>query len=134
MEDSSHELTQVDLTEAERLVLRKGMLMWSAPATMTDRMAKVLWFDSAADFEEHRDRLEDAIRQHEALSPLDWHRVLAATEVVFCCLTLGAGRDWSIITGLDDHETLTNVRQVQEKLAWVRPWPAPYARPGYTEG
>jgi len=43
-----------------------------------------------------------------------------------------AGGDWAIVTGIDDHAMLDSIRSTQEKLAWVRPWPEPYARRDHT--
>jgi hypothetical protein len=125
------DLHDIHLAASERSLLETGLFMWDGPATMTDNVARSLWFDSAGDFMGQIGRLRGALVSSEPLTAMDWHRVLAATEVVFTCWTLGAGGDWSIITGLDDHETLDRLRQVQQKLASVRPWPEPFARPGH---
>ena len=106
--------------------------MWGGPATMTDEIARTLWFPSAVEFDADRDRLMSGIEEGVALTSLDWHRALAATELVFISWVLGAGGDWYIVSGLDEHVTLDRIRSIQAKLAWVRPWPEPYARPGHT--
>jgi hypothetical protein len=129
VDDNADDLTPVDLSPEEREVLRLGLLIWGGPAAMTDEIARTIWFADRADFYKHRDRLRDAIRDEASLSPLDWHRALAATEVGFISKILGAGGDWHIVSGIDDHQVLDHIRAIQAKLAWVRPWPEPYARP-----
>ncbi len=119
----------VDLSAEQRLVLRQGVLMWGGPASMTDEIARAIWFSDRDDFYAQRDRLLAAIEEEAPLTPRDWHRVLAATEFGFISWVLGAGGDWQIVSGIDDHDVLTQIRSIQQKLAWVRPWPEPYARP-----
>jgi hypothetical protein len=126
------EPSHVELTAEERKVLRSGLLMWGGPARMTDHIARCLWFGTAAEFDAERNRLMSAIEEGVALMPLDWHRILAATEIAFISFVLGAGGDWYIVSGLDEHVTLDHLRSIQSKLAWVRPWPEPYARLGHT--
>jgi hypothetical protein len=135
MTEAADDLTSVDLTPEERRVLRFGLLMWGGPASMTDEIARAIWFDGRKDFNEQRDRLRDAIGEQEALSPRDWHRALAATELGYISWVLGAAGDWPIVSGIEDHAALDHIRAIQKKLAWVRPWPMPYARPqGLTDG
>src|SRR6266581_8430186 len=129
---ASNDLVHVDLTSEERKVLRSGLLMWGGPARVTDEIARTLWFPSAVEFDADRDRLMSAIEAGVALTSLDWHRALAATEIAFISWVLGAGGDWYIVSGLDEHVTLDHIRSIQAKLAWVRPWPEPYARLGHT--
>lgn len=129
MSRDAPQLHFVELSPAERQVLRHGLLMWGGPASMTDEIARTIWFTDSADFNANRDRLRDAIKNEEPLSPTDWHRALAATEFGFISWVLGAGGDWKIVSGIDDHEVLDHIRSIQLKLAWVRPWPEPYARP-----
>jgi hypothetical protein len=119
----------VELSPEEKLVLRHGLLVWGGPASMTDEIARAIWFSDREDFYAHRDRLRDAIKDDVPLTPRDWHRALAATELGFISKILGAAGDWHIVSGIDDHDVLNHIRSIQAKLAWVRPWPEPYARP-----
>jgi hypothetical protein len=110
--------------------------MWGGPASMTDRIAAALWFRDREDFyrPDQRDRLLAALTAGEPLAPRDWHRCLAATELAFASWVLGAAGDWLIVSGIDDAVTLAHIRSIQGKIAWVRPWPEPYARPGHAAG
>jgi len=96
---------------------------------MTNELARTIWFTDSDDFGANRDRLRQTIENEEPLSPNDWHRALAATEFGFISWVLGAGGDWKIVSGIDDHAALDRIRSIQQKLALVGPWPEPYARP-----
>ncbi len=52
----------------------------------------------------------------EPLSRTDWTRTLLATEIVFIDNVVGAGWDWSPVTGFSDTETLQVLRRLQRKL------------------
>ena len=65
---ASNDLVHVDLTSEEGKVLRSGLLMWGGPATMTDEIARTLWFPSAVEFDADRDRLMSAIEAGVALT------------------------------------------------------------------
>jgi hypothetical protein len=119
----------VELTRDERKVLWWGLNQWGGPVSMLDSIARMLWFAGRSEFVRERDRLAEAIRREDPLSPRDWHRVLAATELAFSSWTLGAAGNWTAVTGIDDHTTLDHIRSIQLKVASVRPWPTPYARP-----
>jgi hypothetical protein len=98
---------------------------------MTDEIARAMWFAGREEFSAEQNRLRTAIKKQEPLAARDWHRVLAATELAFISKLLGGGGDWRIVSGIDDHPTLDHIRAIQRKLAWVRPWPEPHARPGH---
>jgi hypothetical protein len=112
-------------------MLRAGLNLWGGPASMTDELARAIWFADSEEFYSQRDRLVAKIMQGEPLSPRDWHRALAALEFGFISWVLGAAGNWSSVTGLADQPTLEYIRAIQLKLALVRPWPEPYARPGH---
>jgi hypothetical protein len=112
------EAVSVELTPREREVLVRGLVERTGPARMTEPLARALWFDGLSDFEANLERLRNAIEAGDALPALDWHRALSATEVVFASWVLGAGGDWSIVTGLGDEETLRELRSIQRKLPW----------------
>jgi hypothetical protein len=66
---------------------------------MTDEIARLLWFDDREDAYEQLSRIRDAIGEQAPLSPRDWHRALAATELGYISAILGAAGDWSITSG-----------------------------------
>src|SRR5438128_11834342 len=106
---AANELVDVDLSSEERKVLRSGLLMWGGPATMTDEIARTLWFPSAVEFDADRDRLMSGIEEGVARTSLDWHRVVAATGLVFISWVLGARVDWYVVSGLDERVTLARI-------------------------
>jgi hypothetical protein len=108
-----------DLSEAERQLLRWGLIEWGGPARCTDEMAVAMGFADVRDLFETNDRLVDALETRAPLTALDWVRVLLATEIVFASNTIGSGLDWSITFGSSDEESLRLLRSVQRKLAGV---------------
>ena len=92
-------------------------------------IAHAIWFADREEFYAETGRLREAIKKEEPLSSRDWHRALAATEFGFISKILGGGRDWQIVSGIEDHQALDHIRSIQKKLASVSPWPEPYARP-----
>jgi len=108
-----------DLTDAERLVLTRGLVEWGGPAHCTEPMAIALGFRSVVDLFTQSDRLVDALEEERPLSRRDWTRALLATEIVFASDVLGSGVEWPDTTGLDDVETLRTLRGLQIKLAGV---------------
>ncbi len=75
-------------------------------------------FRDVGDVSEQGSRLESALIAGEPLSATDWRRVLVSTEIFFASDVLGCGRDWSIIMGISDAETLTILRGLQRKIPW----------------
>jgi hypothetical protein len=73
-------------------------------------------FDDLASFRRDVRQLMDALKSHAPLSPTDWLRALAATEIPFASFVLGCAGDWRIGTGLSDDETLPVLRGLQLKL------------------
>jgi hypothetical protein len=60
------DLISVDLSQEERRVLRDGLLMWGGPASMTDEIARAIWYADREDFYAGQDPLRAAI---EAQAP-----------------------------------------------------------------
>ena len=108
-----------DLTEAERQLLRWGIIEWGGPARCTDEMAVAMGFLSVQDLFDSTDRLAHSIESGAPLTALDWVRVLLATEIVFASNTIGSGLDWPITSGMSDEESLALLRSVQHKLVGV---------------
>jgi hypothetical protein len=115
------ELVEVALSDDERGLLQCGLLEWGGPARCTDALAVAMGFSDLADFDAERDRLRDALADGQPLTVRDWSRTLLATEIVFASDVVGSGLDWSITTGLRDHETIALLRRVQRKMPRWRP-------------
>ncbi|WP_076473659.1 hypothetical protein [Micromonospora avicenniae] len=111
------DLVMVDLTEAERHLLARGLKEWGGPAHSTEALAVAMGFEGVQDLYARAGRLHASIRADEPLSRRDWRRVLIATEVVFASDIFGSDCDWSTTTGLTDEETISLLRAVQRKLA-----------------
>jgi hypothetical protein len=109
-------VVSVDLTDDERSVLRQGLLQWGGPAQCSEEMAVAMGFRSCADLWSEGLRIRDELERGDALSRLDWTRALLATEIVFASYVMGAAWDWSIVTGMDDADTLQVLRGLQPKL------------------
>ncbi|MBY8873550.1 hypothetical protein K7640_17075 [Micromonospora sp. PLK6-60] len=111
------DLVTVDLTEAERHLLARGLAEWGGPAHCTEALAVAMGFAGVADLHAQAGRLAASIRAEAPLSRHDWRRVLIATEVVFASDIFGSGHDWETTTGLTDEETIRLLRAVQRELA-----------------
>ncbi|MDT3395093.1 hypothetical protein RKE29_00195 [Streptomyces sp. B1866] len=105
------------MTEKELKVLRCGLLEWSGSARGTEEFAVAMGFSSLAELLRESKRIRSALAQGEGLEPVDWARVLLATEVAFVSDVVGSGHDWSITTGFSDEEAVKILRSVQRKLA-----------------
>ncbi|WP_409464828.1 hypothetical protein [Amycolatopsis sp. GA6-003] len=112
----SEELVSVELADDEREVLRRGLAEWGGPASCTEALAVAMGFRSVADLLEDGRRLRTALAASEPLSPQDWRRVVAATEIVFASDVFGSGLDWSITTGFSDEQTINILRRLQRTI------------------
>lgn len=74
-------------------------------------------FASVVDLFSEGKRIGDAIRDHRPLARRDWARALLATEIVFASSYMGAGLDWSIVTGFSDVDTVEALRRIQRVLS-----------------
>lgn len=112
----SEELVSVELAGDEREVLRQGMAVWGGPSSCTEALAVAMGFKSVADLLKDGRRLRAALAVSEPLSPQDWRRVMAATEIVFASEVFGSGLDWSITTGFSDEQTIKILRRLQRTI------------------
>jgi len=110
------ERIELTLTDREVEVLRCGLVEWGGPARVTQELAVAMGFRDQADLFREGDRLIEALQGRHPMSPLDWARVILATEIVFASNLVGSGRDWAIATGISDAETLASLREIQRKV------------------
>ncbi len=106
----------IELTEIEQRVLRHGINEWFGPASLSDELAVAMGFNDRDDLFEDGVRLRKALANAQPLSSWDWARILVMTEFVFSSNVFGAGLDWSIVTGIQDDETIQVLRGLQHKL------------------
>jgi hypothetical protein len=109
-------VVEFELTDEERLLLKRGLAEWGGPAYCTDALAVAMGFDSVADLAVQRDRLLRLLDAGAALSRWDWTRTLLATEIVFASDVVGLGVEWPTTTGLSDAGSLEVLRGLQRKL------------------
>jgi hypothetical protein len=113
------EIVDVDLSDAERWVLNRGLTEWDGPAHCTEAIAAAMGFASVRAVSAEGSRIADDLQSGQPLARRDWTRALLATEIVYISDVLGSGIEWPTTTGLDDVETLHVLRTVQRKLAGV---------------
>lgn len=106
----------VALTDSERSMILQALAQWAGPTMMSHDLAVTIGFADLDDFDDQLDRLTDAVRDRQALIPLDWKRLLLTTEICFASDYFGAGAEWETLTGLDDHTSLHTLRSIQHKL------------------
>lgn len=106
----------LDLTDNERELLRRGLQEWGGPAHCTDAMAVTMGFSSVAEVLSRGEDIAVQIQQRQNLTAADWQRALMATDIAFASDVVGSGVEWSITTGFADEETVSLLRSVQRKL------------------
>lgn len=106
MTDSS-ELVAVELTERERKFIQHALYQWQFSATSQPFPFRALGLSSTWDeFDELTGRLSYAIIGSEALTDLDWARVLYLVESSWASDLVGAGLDFATVTGFSDTEAV----------------------------
>ncbi|WP_238431322.1 DUF6188 family protein [Streptomyces cavernae] len=111
------------LTADEIALLRRALLEWGGPARCSDELAVGMGFAGLQDLLDQCRRLRAALAEDAPVAPVDWARVLLATEIVFVSDLAGSGFEWSTTTGLSDESSLQTLRAIQRKLArTVRPY------------
>ena len=114
------ERVSLALNDAERRFLYCGLShLFGGPAAMTDSLALVIGFNSADHFAAEVRRLWSAIEAGDPLTPADWFRVIATTEIGFASIGLGAAWDWYPVTGIPDEHALLLLRAIQSKASFV---------------
>ena len=104
------------LSLQEVTTLVQGLAQWGGPGRPTQELAVALGWSDLSDMDNGCRRLALAVEHGEAMSALDWTRVLASTELAFASDVFGAGYEWTTCTGLDDVSTLATLRGLPVKL------------------
>lgn len=120
MKPDPDELVTLALTDEEVSVLSKGLDQWGGPDDCSDEMAVAMGFENRWNLYAESRRISHALLSRQAMTRFDWTRALLATEVDFASDVMGAGCEWSTVTGLDDLETLELLRGIQSKLVGTR--------------
>lgn len=115
-----NQLLNLTLTEEEVTVLREGLLQWGGPADCSEELAVAMGFEGRPDLRDQSRRIIEELSSGHALTRLDWTRALLSTEINFASDVMGAGYEWSTLTGLEDVETLQLLRGVQSKLVGIQ--------------
>jgi hypothetical protein len=112
------QLISVDLTPEEREVLVTAIdaWKWGPPTYCTEEFAVAMGFASVRDLKAESVRLHGLLDWHQPLVPLDWAKVLVATEVAFASNMVGVGLDWTAVTPFTDEQTIRLLRELQSKL------------------
>ena len=110
---------RIELGTDEQRMLHQGLASWGGPGRMTQELAQALGHESVADFHLFSRRVTAALSPQCELPPLDWTRALAAVEICFASDVFGAGYEWSIVTGMQDAESIAVLRGLQSKLVGV---------------
>lgn len=121
--DDGDGAVDLPITDVQRAILRRALLQWGGPATCSEELARAMGFRSVADLGAATRRLLAALRDGRPLPPADWVRLLLSAEIVVMSDVVGAGRDWAIVTGLSDAETLVALRGLQRQISrrWSQP-------------
>jgi hypothetical protein len=107
------------LTRAERELLRAGVMEWERPEGDRAEVAGLLGYGDRQELRSDVVRLADLLTSDRSVSRRDCRRLLLATELAFASETLGWARDWEADTGYTDHDAVTILRGVQERIAGI---------------
>jgi hypothetical protein len=113
---NSAELVAVNLTDDERKFIGQTLDEWRSSASGKPFPFQVLELSTWEEFGELVIRLEHAVAGGEALTDLDWARVLFLTELTFASNLVGSGLDFAIVTAFSDAEALRLLRGLQRKI------------------
>jgi hypothetical protein len=110
------ELATVDLTDRERNFIWHALHEWQNSAAWKPFPIEVLGLSTWNEFDELTARLADAVIGGQALTIVDWARVLYLAESSWASSLVGAALDFSIVTGFSDTEALGLLRGLQGKI------------------
>jgi hypothetical protein len=117
---SPSELVAVDLSRDERDFIGQTLRQWETSAASAPFPFQVLGFSTWEEFGGLVLRLERAVGAGEALTDLDWVRVLFLTEVTFASDLIGSGTEFELMTRFSDAEALSLLRGLQRKIGGFR--------------
>ncbi|ARG80200.1 hypothetical protein PJK45_19590 [Mycobacterium kansasii] len=113
------ELVAVDLTSDERSFIQHALYQWQFSATATPFPIRVLGLSTWEEFDELTGRLSYAVVGGQALTSLDWARVLYLTECSWASELVGAGLDFATVSGISDTEAVSLLRGLQRKIGRI---------------
>ena len=114
-------LIAIDLTEREREFIARALYERQGSASWTPLPIDALGLSDWDEFDALIDRLRDAVTRGDPLTDLDWARALFLTEITWASDLVGAGTDFSIVSGFSDAEGITVLRSLQRKIShWRR--------------
>jgi hypothetical protein len=113
---SSSELVAVDLNERERQFIWEALHQWVWSASGKPFPFQVLGLSTWNEFTELTGRLANAVTSGEALSDLDWARVLFLAECSWASSVVGAALDFPTVTGFSDTDGVILLRGLQRKI------------------
>lgn len=119
MTDSSG-LVAVELSEDERDFVQHALYQWQFSATGRPFPLQVLGLSTWDEFDELTGRLSYAVIGGEALTDLDWARVLYLTECAWASDLVGAALDFATVTGFSDSEAVVLLRGLQRKIGGIK--------------
>jgi hypothetical protein len=120
--DMEAQVDMAGLTQVERELLRLGVMQWGrseGSEGSKDLAARVLDCVDRRGLRSDVERPASLIDAASRMSRRDCRRLLLATELAFASESLGWSRDWVADTGFIDHDTITVLRGIQEKLAGI---------------
>jgi hypothetical protein len=117
---SPSQLTAIDLTERERDFIGQALEQWALSASVMPFPFQVLGLSTWEEFGELTFRLQHAVTDGDALTDLDWARVVYLTECSWASEVVGAGRGFAAVTGYSDTEAISLLRGLQRKIGGIR--------------
>ncbi|MGC5166346.1 hypothetical protein [Luteimicrobium sp. DT211] len=103
----------------EVTLLVRATSQWGGPAHASEGLARAMGFEDTSAMLVELAALGRALRTDTPLEPIEWARVLVATEIAFASDLFGAGTEWRTMTGETDEATIRTLRAIQRKLGPV---------------
>jgi hypothetical protein len=116
---TSAQLLTVELSDDERKFVWQAMYECRFSVADKPFPYQALGLSSWEQFGELSHRLAHAVSDGDALSALDWVRVLYLTESGWASSVVGAGLDFAIVTEFSDIDALSLLRRLQRKIGRV---------------
>lgn len=106
----------VELTDDERDFIDQILKQWALSAASKPFPFQSLGLSTWDEFGELTVRLGQPVVAGEALTQLDWARVLFVTEVTWVSSLIGAGLESAVMTRFSDAEAIRVLRGLQRKI------------------